>query len=211
MPLIDLTHPISAGMPVYPGTPGPEITQACTVAQEGFAEKVIRFYSHTGTHMDAPSHLIASGRDLDGYPIATFKGPGVCLDLRGLASEEIGLEKLTHLSETLTSADFLLLHTGWSQRWESAAYFDQHPVLSTEAARWLTGFGLKAVGLDNISADRFDTHDLPVHNTLLGNDILVIENMAHLDQLPENGFQLTCLPLKLAGADGAPVRIMAEF
>lgn len=211
MPLVDLTHPISTGMPVYPGAESPQITQVCTVAGNGFAEKVIRFYSHTGTHMDAPSHLIANGCDLDSYPIETFKGPGVCLDLRGLSSQEIGLKKLAHLNETLISAEFLLLHTGWSQRWGDRAYFEQHPVLTTEAARWLTGFPLKGIGLDNISADRYDTQDLPIHKTLLGSDILIIENMAHLDQLPESGFQFTCLPLKLSGADGAPVRAMAEF
>ena len=65
--------------------------------------------------------------------------------------------------------------------------------------------------LDNISADRFDTTSFPVHRTLLGSGILIIENMRGLERLPPEGFQLTCLPLKLAEADGAPVRVVAEF
>jgi kynurenine formamidase len=80
-----------------------------------------------------------------------------------------------------------------------------------EAAKWLSGFNLKAVGLDNSSADRFDSTSFPIHKCLLEKGILIIENLAHLDRLPAGDFQLTCLPLKLAQADGAPVRAMAEF
>jgi kynurenine formamidase len=211
MPIIDLTHPITTDMPTYPGTEGPELIPACTLEIDGFAEKMIRLYSHTGTHMDAPSHLFAGGRDLDSYPVKTFTGPGCCLDLRDLADPEIGLAAIAPLADTLAAADFLLLNTGWSKRWGHKAYFEQHPVLSSEAARWLSDFNLKAVGLDNISADRFDTETFPIHTTLLQREILIIENLAHLDRLPVSGFRLTGLPLKLAQADGAPVRVIAEF
>ena len=211
MPIIDLTHPITADMPVYPGTERPELIPACTLGKDGFAEKIVRFYSHTGTHIDAPAHLIEGGRHLDNYPIDTFRGPGCCADLRALATPEIVPADLKHLTSALSTADFLLLNTGWSHRWGKATYFEQHPVLSAEAARWLTGFHLKAVGVDNISADRFDTDTFPIHNTLLNREILIIENLAHLNRLPESGFLLTCLPLNLTQADGAPVRVIAEI
>ena len=147
----------------------------------------------------------------DNYPIDTFRGPGCCADLRALATPEIVPADLKHLTSALSTADFLLLNTGWSHRWGKATYFEQHPVLSAEAARWLTGFHLKAVGVDNISADRFDTDTFPIHNTLLNREILIIENLAHLNRLPESGFLLTCLPLNLTQADGAPVRVIAEI
>jgi kynurenine formamidase len=198
-------------MPVYPGTQGPELIPACTIKRDGFAEKIVRLYSHTGTHMDAPSHLIEGNRDLDSYPVETFTGPGCCLDLRDLTGQEIALAAMAPLADTLAAADYLLLNTGWSDRWGNETYFEQHPVLSPESARWLTGFNLKAIGMDNISADRFDTETFPIHQTLLQADILIIENLAHLDRLPVSGFRLTCLPLKLAQADGAPVRVIAEF
>ena len=67
MKVIDLTHIISAGMPVYPGTEGPKISQATTIEAEGFAEKLITMYSHTGTHMDAPGHIVAGARTLDQF------------------------------------------------------------------------------------------------------------------------------------------------
>jgi kynurenine formamidase len=211
MPIIDLTHPIAADMPVYPGTQPPELIPACTLEKDGFAEKIIRLYSHTGTHMDAPSHLIAGGRVLDSYPMETFTGAGCCVDLRHLNGSVIGPAVLEPLADTLAAADFLLLNTGWSERWGEAAYFEQHPVLSPEAARWLTGFHLKAIGMDNMTADRFDTVSFPIHNRLLQEGVLIIENLARLDRLPESGFQFTCLPLKLAQADGAPVRAMAVY
>jgi kynurenine formamidase len=211
MPIIDLTHPITADMPVYPDTEAPELIPACTIEKDGFAERIVRLYSHTGTHMDAPSHLIEGGRDLDSYPIERFTGTGCCLDLRDLAGQEIGLAAMAPLADTLAAADFLLLNTGWSERWGDKAYFEQHPVLSPESARWLTRFDLKAVGMDNISADRFDTGTFPIHHTLLQADILIIENLVHLDRLPVCGFRFTGLPLNLAQADGAPLRVVAEF
>jgi kynurenine formamidase len=198
-------------MPAYPGTESPAILSTSTLEKDGFAEKIIRLPSHTGTHIDAPAHLIKGGAALDSYPLENFRGIGRCVDLSDLPNQEIGLTDLAHLSNLLVSTDFLLLNTGWGQRWGSKAYFEQHPVLSMEAAKWLTGFSLKAVGLDCSSADRFDSASFPIHKYLLGKGILIIENMARLDHLPAGDFRFTCLPLKLAQADGAPVRAMAEF
>jgi arylformamidase len=211
MPIVDLTHTIDTDMPIYPGTQSPELIPAWTLEKDGFAEAIIRLGSHTGTHIDAPAHLIAGGTFLDSYAMETFRGIGHCADLRHLPNLEIGRTDLECLSETLGSTDFLLLNTGWSERWGTAAYFEQHPVLSLEAAKWLTGFNLKAVGLDNSSADRFDSTSFPIHQCLLGMEILIIENLTRLDRLPAGDLQLTCLPLKLAHADGAPVRVIAEF
>jgi arylformamidase len=211
MPIVDLTHTIDTDMPIYPGTQGPELIPAWTLEKDGFVEAVIRLSSHTGTHMDAPAHLIDGGACLNSYPIETFRGMGRCIDLRDIANPEITRADLERLCGALKSTDFLLLNTGWSERWGTAAYFDQHPVLSVEAAKWLTGFNLKAVGLDNSSADRFDSARLPVHKCLLEKGLLIIENLARLDHLPAGDFRFTCLPLKLAQADGAPVRAMAEF
>jgi arylformamidase len=211
MPIVDLTHTINTDMPVYPGTQGPELFPAWTVEKDGFAEAIIRLGSHTGTHVDAPAHLFKGGACLDSYPIESFRGIGRSVDLRNINGPEIGRTNIEHLCCTLESTDFLLLNTGWSERWGTAAYFKQHPVLSMEAAKWLSGFNLKAVGLDNSSADRFDSTSFPIHKCLLEKGILIIENLAHLDRLPAGDFQLTCLPLKLAQADGAPVRAMAEF
>ena len=83
MSVLDLTHTISGEMPVYPGTEKPVLTTACTIETAGYRETLLHMYSHTGTHMDAPAHMIARGRTLDSYGVEKFVGPGFVLDCRG--------------------------------------------------------------------------------------------------------------------------------
>ncbi len=207
--VVDLTHTIAFGMPCYPGTQPPELTDACTLESHGFAEKQVVFHSHTGTHMDAPAHLIEGGRVLDDYEAGRFVGSGTVLDLTGLQGAEIRMQDLEPLQSRIKGRDFVLLYTGRSRAWGEAAYFDGYPVLTPEAAEWLAGFGPKGVGVDSISVDTMDTDTFAVHHILLGRGIVIIENLAHLDALLGRAFLLCCLPLKIKCADGAPVRAVA--
>mgnify|MGYP000476531339 CR=1 FL=1 len=81
----ELTHTIRNDMPVYPGTEQPRLTTACTVSQCGYRETLLHMYSHTGTHMDAPAHMLPNGRTLDDFPAETFAGRGFVLECRGAA------------------------------------------------------------------------------------------------------------------------------
>ena len=92
MNLIDLTHPISEDMPVYPGTEPPVIVTGCTVAEDGFFEKKITLFSHTGTHIDAPAHLLEDGRTLDYFPVDRYVGPAIVLDCSETGRGVIGVE-----------------------------------------------------------------------------------------------------------------------
>lgn len=83
MSVLDLTHTISGEMPVYPGTEKPVLTTACTIETAGYRETLLHMYSHTGTHMDAPAHMIARGRTLDSYGVEKFVGPGFVLTAAG--------------------------------------------------------------------------------------------------------------------------------
>ena len=85
MKMLDLTHCITPEMPVYPGTEPPRLTAACTMEKDGFRETLLEMYSHTGTHMDAPAHMLPNGRTLDDFPAETFAGRGFVLDCRGAA------------------------------------------------------------------------------------------------------------------------------
>ncbi len=207
--VIDLTHPIATGMPVYPGTPSPVIEVAATVAEHGFFEHRLTLVTHTGTHVDAPAHMIADGRTLDTYPAETFVGPATVLDVAHVTGGAIDRASLESHAETIARQAFLLLHTGWSSRWGDATYFADFPALTPEAAAWLGEFGLRGIGLDAISIDRADATDFPVHHQVLGREMLIIENLAGLGPLVGREFTLCCLPLALAGADGAPVRAVA--
>lgn len=211
--IIDLTHSITRDMTVFPGTPRPEFTSVRTVGENGYAEKKVSFYSHTGTHADAPAHMIQNGKTLDRFDISHFHGPALVIDLRNAAARPdaaIDRSFLAAFEQKIASSDFILFHTGWSRFWGTPEYLDGFPALTPKAARWLTRFPLKGIGLDTISADRMDTRDYPVHHTLLGTGMVIVENLTRLDRLPSDSVLFSCFPLPLADADGAAVRAVAH-
>jgi kynurenine formamidase len=108
--------------------------------------------------------------------------------------------------EDIEQVDFLLIRTGWSRFWGTDRYFTDYPILTIEAAETLAGLGLKGVGFDAISADPIDSRDLPVHRVLMRAELLIIENLAGLERLPEGRFMFSCFPLAFQDADGSPVR-----
>ncbi len=208
MTIVDLSHRIAPGMPVYPGTDPPDILDTTSIAIEGFAEKRITMFTHTGTHMDAPAHIVPGAKTLDLFAVDQFVGAGLALDASGVGSE-ISASWLREEEKEIRRCEFLLLYTGWSHKWGSKGYFEGFPVLSGEAASWLTTLGLKGIGLDAISIDPVDATELTIHKILLAKDLVIIENLLGIEQLIRRNFLFSCLPLKIAAADGSPVRAVA--
>ncbi len=208
MQIIDLSHIIAEDMPVYPGTEPPVFMSGTTVEKDGYRERKITMFSHTGTHMDAPAHILADGKTLDEFPAGHFYGQAWLLRCPP-GEEQIGVDLLRMHQRALEQVDFLLIHTGWDRHWGREAYFSGYPVLSAEAAIWLAGFGLKGVGLDAISADTAESESFPVHKALLGHDIIIIENLTNMGSLPSGFFRFSCFPLPFISADGSPVRAVA--
>ena len=180
MRVIDLSHTIEPGMPVYPGTPRPLFQPLASIEEQGFAEQLFTISSHTGTHVDLPSHMIVSGSSLDAFSVERFAGKGCAIDLRGRAGGVITAEELHPFEDLVKESEFLLLCTGWSEYWGSSSYYEGYPVLSSEAVSWLTHFHLKGLGVDMISVDAPDADDFPVHTQFLQNGVLIIENLARL-------------------------------
>lgn len=209
MKLIDLTHSITPKMPVYPGTEPPLFTTGCSIDDDGFLEKKITLYSHTGTHIDAPAHLIKGSNTLNMLPINHFYGKAFLLNVADSENRIIGTQELELYGNTISQVDFLLIYTGWSLYWGNEKYFSDYPVLSSEAASWLSRFGLKGIGFDAISADKADTQDFPVHKAFLKKDTIIIENLTNLEKLPCDQFIFSCFPLRIEDADGSPVRAVA--
>ncbi|NNG01466.1 MAG: cyclase family protein [Desulfobacteraceae bacterium] len=208
MKIVDLTHHIMPDMPVYPGTEQPVFRDIARVKTHGFAEKQINMVTHTGTHMDAPAHMIPGGKTLDQLPLDFFYGPAVCVSVPE-HRPVIDIRNLLPVERQIEAARFILFHTGWDRYWGTERYFSEYPVLSAEATVWLAGFKLKGVGFDTISADSADTSDFSNHHHLLGNAMVIIENLRGLNQLPPSGFVFSCFPLKIKDADGSPVRAVA--
>jgi kynurenine formamidase len=196
-------------MPVYPGTIAPVISDAYQIDSDGFYERKITFFSHTGTHLDTPAHLIKGAKTLDQFPMECFIGKAFVFNFTHVKKPIIELSDLESLHDTLKEVDFVLLHTGWSEYWDKKDYFMHYPVLSVDAAQWLIQFGLKGIGMDTISADRTNAPGLPIHKILLRSNTLIFENLAHLDKIPQGPFLFSCFPLKFEHADGSPVRAVA--
>lgn len=217
MNIIDLTRTIEPDMQIFPGTEPPKIEQTNTLEQNGFRERRLTLYSHTGTHVDAPSHLLTEGLTLSDLSPDSFFGKAVCIDLSDPERPPITRERLEAWEKSIARSDFLILNTGWGEYWGSPDYFGDFPVLDVDAAEWLTRFSLKGIGIDSISFDSMTSTELPVHKIFLSRRILLIENLANLDELQteasrdrsENTIFLSVFPLKVEGCDGSPVRAAA--
>ncbi|WP_028314707.1 cyclase family protein [Desulfatibacillum aliphaticivorans] len=209
MQVIDLSHPMTPEMPVFPGDPSPEIRVVASLENEGYVERLLTLSSHTGTHVDAPAHISPHGKTLDALPPEAFCGQGEVVDCRPLGSKPISLGFLKQSGCMSRPVDFILLYTGWDAFWGGEKYFSGFPVLTPEAAEWLIQAPIKGVGVDALSMDPIDSENLPVHNILLGQSVLIIENLANLGKLPARDFFFSCLPLPIEQGDGSPVRAAA--
>jgi len=209
MRVLDLSHSLGEKTPAYPGTEPPRISDACTVAKDGFAEKLLCLYSHTGTHLDAPSHMIEGAATIEALDAGRFVGSGCVVDLSRIGRMRIEIADLEGMRDRIAKSEFVLLHTGWSDRWGDPSYFSGYPVLSIEAARWLAAFPLKGLGADMISFDEMHSTKMDVHKTLLAKDMILVENLTGLEPLTGREFIFSCLPLKISGGDGSPVRAVA--
>lgn len=211
MKLVDLTQLITQTMPVYPGTEPPQLSVASTYEKDGFRETLLSFFSHTGTHMDAPFHLFGDRTKLDELPVTQFVGKALVIPCRNYgAGAEIGMEALAPVRHLADAADFLLFDTGWSDYWGKAEYFGDYPVISAAVCRYALESGKKGLGFDTIGIDPIADAHLTRHRLLLSNrDIVILENLTNLDKIGTGLFTLAALPMKYANADGAPVRAVA--
>lgn len=209
MKIIDLTHTMHGEMPVFPGTEKPIFYPVNTLEKDGFIETKLSLYSHTGTHIDAPSHMLQGAKTLDKLQVDNFVGRGIVLDFTNIEGKEITKEALLKYEKDLKEVDFLLLMTGWDQYWNSDKYFDGFPSLTLEGAEWLVRLGLKGIGIDAISIDDMNTTTFDVHYKLFQHNMIVIENLTNLTSIYGKSFIFSCLPLKYQNADGSPVRAIA--
>src|SRR6185312_7768002 len=105
----------------------------------------------------------------------------------------------------------VLVHTGWAQHWNTPAYFGEHPFLTEEAALYLRDSGAKLVGIDAMNIDDTRGNARPVHSTLLGAEVLIVEHLCNLDAVPDEGFAFSAVPPKVRGVGTFPVRAMARL
>jgi kynurenine formamidase len=208
MRLIDLTHVIDPQMQVFPGTKPPQLQHEGKVSMDGYTVTTVTLQNHIGTHMDAPAHMVEGGLTLDQMPVATFYGTAVMIDARNSVGE-IEVSQLKKDESIIAQSDFVVLFTGWSRYFGEETYFGRFPVLSNEAAMWLTQFKLKGVAMDTISVDPMESKDFINHKILLNHGFVVVENLKNLDAIKQKTCILSMMPLHFVKSDGAPIRAMA--
>lgn len=208
MKVIDLSHKINESITVFNEDERPQIKQVARVEKDGYSQLHFSMFTHNSTHIDAPYHMIEGGRTLDQLDTGKFIGKAFVADVKNSGSL-IQKDDLIAFEAKLKACDFLLLNTGWAKKWKTDGYKQDFPVLSSEATEWLMKFHLKGIGLDTISIDSVDSTKVPNHKIVLGNDILIIENLTNLERLNNDSFIFSCLPLKFQHADGSPVRAVA--
>ncbi|MFB6079057.1 MAG: cyclase family protein [Halarchaeum sp.] len=206
----DLTHRLRDDTPVYPGDPPVSVSPAATMDADGYRVTRLSLSTHAGTHVDAPSHLLADGATLGDYPIDAFSLDARLVDADADAREPIGPDVLPDDAD----ADVVVLRTGYDAHWGSARYRD-HPYLAPETAERLARRG-QHLALDAASPDPSPPADAdasgepdvyPAHRALFDAGLLVFENLRDLAGIPER-FRLDAYPLRV-DADGAPVRAVA--
>jgi kynurenine formamidase len=207
--VVDLTHALANGMPVFPGDPEPAFEPLATVEKDGYALTSYRMANHLGTHVDAPSHQIAGGATLDAIGLDRLVTDAVKIDVSQRTPHgAIPLAELEpHLAD-VGPGDIVLLYSDNARNYGSDAYWTGWSYPDADAARALIERGISAIGFDGPSADPVDSTTLELHRIWLGAGRLILENVANLDQLPERA-QVVVAPLKVADANGAPARIFA--
>lgn len=211
--IIDLSHPLNAENPSFPGEPPIEITilDSTDRPPDGRTRHLnasrLSATLHHGTHVDAPFHFFADGPTIDQVPLDVCIGPAALVSLpqhgNGGIIDRADLEDWAdHLGRTRR----LVLNTGWHRRWGAPEYRTDHPVLTGDAARFLVACGVVLVGVDFPSADR---PPFPAHEVLLKNDVVILENLTNLDAVAGPVFRLSAIPLRITGRDGSPVRAIA--
>jgi kynurenine formamidase len=199
---------IVPSMRVFPGSPQPSFIEWSKFEIHGYSSEVMFLSTHTGTHIDAPSHFIPDSRTIDKIKVSRFVSRSILIKIPKKADQQITLNDIINCK--INANDTVVFATGWEKRFKNDNYMINNPGLSLDAAEYLASNRVNAVAIDGPSIDRGVDNNFNIHSALLSNDIPIIENLCNLEQLSSvKSFTLIVNPLKLVGASGSPVRAIA--
>jgi kynurenine formamidase len=220
--VVDLTHPLHSGMPYWPGAGyGPFRYEAINVFErDGKAAGVFEMPEHMGTHLDAPNHFVRSPVSVDLVPVASLLAPAVVFDISesvdgdpGVLLEPGDVGDWEDRFGMVPEGAVALVRSGWASRWGDPEAFRngmRFPAVSEAAARLLVwDREVAGIGVDTLSADNGLAVNSPVHRLVHGAGAYILENVANLEQLPEQGAFVLIAPVPIRGGTGAPARVLA--
>ncbi|GBC73453.1 Kynurenine formamidase [archaeon HR04] len=223
--MIDLTRTIEYDMPVFEQRIRPTLIPWARLDIHGYDLELMFMSTHTGTHMDAPSHF-SRGMSIDEIPLHVLVSNAVLAEVKKGEKEYIHREDLARRLEHYNlKGKSIVISTGWEQRWKSPNYLNDSPGLSRDAAEYLVEKGVILVGIDTANIDHPDDKEFTVHRVLLPNNVPIVENLCNLEAINGSGndsgsegrrrrrrggeFRLIVSPLKIRGCTGSPVRAIA--
>jgi arylformamidase len=216
MARIDLTQPIRDGMFSQRLFPPVKVERCIRIEDRGLNVTCLDVCVHHGTHIDAPLHFIRDVRAAHELAVEVVFGAAVGLEVHRRQGEEITAQDLEAQSARVERGDIVFIHTGWGPYFAADTdRYQLHPYLGIDAAGWLLERDVKLVALDIPTPDmpepvRQKGFDWPVHHMLLEGGTLIAEHLNHLDRVAGRRFRAFAFPLPLVGADGSPVRFVAE-
>lgn len=220
---IDLTHPITEGMPHWPGDPATKIEKLFDARHHGYTLHQITIGEHSGTHIGVPAHFMVGGADVSHWPVAKLLLPALKIDMSKEAGENPDfLLRPEHILQweqkhgAIAEGTIVILQTNWSRFWgDRQAYLGlrrgemQFPGFSVQAAELLIGKNISGVGIDTHGVDGGESKDFAVNRFLAENGLIHLENLTSLDKLPDKGAYLFIGALPVAGGSGSPCRVLA--
>jgi kynurenine formamidase len=214
--LVDLSHTVEHGLVTYKGLPAPiicdylsrEASRKFYAPGTEFQIGRIDMVANTGTYLDSPFHRYEKGKDLSQLELARLANlPAIkirCHDRQAVDASVLSAHRDL-------AGKAVLIETGWSRHWNTAQYYENHPFLTEDAARFLLDSGAVLVGIDSHNIDNVQDLKRPVHTLLLGNEIAIVEHMTNLSALPGDDFRFFAVPVKVKGFGTFPVRAFAAL
>jgi arylformamidase len=202
MSYIDISLPVSKELPVWPGSPAPEVRLYQSMSNGSPSNNsMLSMELHGGTHFDAPLHFLPQGKSSDKSDLMSFLGVCYVADLSG--SRIISAEVLENAG--IPDTERLLIKTGNSALYAEKQFSKTYAALDETAARWILNRRMRLVGLDYLSIECFENNDFSVHKLLLRHDVIILEGL-NLHEAAAGFYLLVALPLRLQGTEAAPVR-----
>jgi arylformamidase len=207
--ILDLTREVRNDTKVFPGSPLPKFITWTKMDVHNYDSEVIFMSTHTGTHMDAPSHFASNASTIDKISVGRFISNAILIKLKKGSNQLITADEIKASNVSIKQGDTIVLSTLWENEIDKDYFFSHSPGLAEDAAKYLIDKKVNAVCIDSPSIDRGSESSFAVHKLLLSNEILIVENLCNLDKLNCQYFTLIMTPLKLSGASGSPIRAIA--
>jgi arylformamidase len=203
MRLFDISVPLDAGLPTYPGNAPVSLEPVKRLARGDSSNvSTLHMSAHGGTHVDAPRHFFDNGAGTEALPLDLLCGRARVIEV---TSRTVAVQDLAKLD--LSEDVRVLIKTHNSRLWGDSTFHPDYVGVSEAAARHLVDHGIKVLGVDYLSVEPFKTPGAPTHHVLLAAGTIVIEGL-NLRDIEPGVYEMYCLPLRLVGADGAPARVV---